>query len=88
MSYNAIVGHLNKQNEKEEDDPDSDFTFNSISSHRKVKNQYEDLVEWETGEATWEPIALIRSDDPFTLAKYDMDNGLLNEPGRNDKDTL
>ena len=57
MSYNSSVDHLNKQIEKEEDDPDSVFTFKSISNHRKVKNQYEVLVEWETGEATWEPIA-------------------------------
>ena len=81
MSYNAIVDHLNKQIEKEEDDPDSVFTFKRISNHRKVKNQYEVLVEWETGEATCEPIAFIRRDDPVTLAQYGMDNGLLSEPG-------
>ena len=73
---------LNKQIvKKEEGDPDSVFTFKSISDHRKVKGQYEVLVEWETGEATWEPISLIRRDDPVTHAQYGMDNGLLSEPG-------
>ena len=50
MSYNATVDHLNKQIEKKEDDPDSVFTFKSISSHREVNNQYENLVEWEIGD--------------------------------------
>ena len=81
MSYNAIVDFLSKQIEKEIDDPNSLYSYKSISNHRKVNNQYEVLVEWECGESTWEPVAIIRRDDPVTLAQYGKEHGLLDEPG-------
>ena len=81
MNYNAIVNLMNKQIEVESEDPDSAYTFKEISDHRYKNSTYEVLVEWECGEKTWEPIALMRQDDPVTLAKYGMEHNLLEKPG-------
>jgi hypothetical protein len=35
------------------------------------------LVEWETGETTYEPLDMIASDDPVTCAQYARENNLL-----------
>ena len=81
MNYNAIVDLLNKKIDREIEDETAAYTFKSISNHRKVKNKYEVFVEWETGEKIWEPIAIIRQDDPVTLAKYGLEHDILDEPG-------
>ena len=39
------------------------------------------LVEWETGETSYEPLNIIGDDDPVTCAAYAKANGLLNTPG-------
>jgi hypothetical protein len=39
------------------------------------------LVEWETGEITYEPLDLIASDDPVTCAEYAKKHNLLDIPG-------
>ena len=38
-------------------------------------------MEWENGEKTSEPLAVIAADDPVTCAIYARDNGLLTTPG-------
>ena len=81
MNYNAIVNLMNKQVENELDDPENAYTFKAISDHCKKNAKYDVLVEWEYGEKTWEPIAVMRQDDPVTLAKYGQENNLLDEPG-------
>ena len=35
------------------------------------------LVEWETGETTYEPLSAIAADDPVTCAEYAKKNNLL-----------
>jgi hypothetical protein len=35
------------------------------------------LVEWETGESTYAPLAFIASDDPITCAEYALKYNLL-----------
>ena len=40
------------------------------------KCQYNVLVEWETGEKTYEPLSVLATDDPATCASYDKRNGL------------
>ena len=39
------------------------------------------LVEWETGETTYEPLDLIASDDPVTCVEYARRNNLVDTPG-------
>ena len=38
---------------------------------------YNDQVEWETGEITFEPLSIIAADDPVTCAAYAKENDLL-----------
>ena len=45
-------------------------------------SKYNALIEWETGEHTWEPTNLLDLDDhKVDLAIYARDNGLLELPG-------
>ena len=81
MNYNSIIDLLNKQIYRKESNPDNAYSFKSIKDHKKTGSSYEVLVEWDGGEMTWEPIALMRHDDPVTLANYGKENNLLNEPG-------
>ena len=40
-------------------------------------SKYSVLVEWETGEITYEPLSIIAADDPVTCAAYAKENDLL-----------
>ena len=62
---NYIVDLFNKQIDREINDPDAVYSFKRISDHCKQGNKYKALVEWECGETTWEPIALMRMSCPF-----------------------
>ncbi|KAL7570929.1 hypothetical protein ACA910_002562 [Epithemia clementina (nom. ined.)] len=68
---------------------DSLFKFRDISAHQGpllptdphyCGSKYNVLVEWETGETTYEPLSVIANDDPITCAVYAKKNGLLDEP--------
>ena len=53
-----------------------------ISTDRNYKgSKYNILVEWETGETTYEPLNLIAKTDPVTCTIYAKKNGLLSTPG-------
>ena len=39
------------------------------------------LVEWESGESTYEPLDLIAGDDPVTCAEYALKSNLLDQTG-------
>ena len=44
-------------------------------------SSYNLLIEWETGEQTWEPLSNIIASDPYTCAVYAKEHTLLNTPG-------
>ena len=44
-------------------------------------SSYNLLIEWETGEQTWEPLSNIIASDPYTCAVYAKKHDLLNTPG-------
>ena len=44
-------------------------------------SSYNLLIEWETGEQTWEPLSNIIASDPYTCAVYAKEHDLLNTPG-------
>ena len=64
-------------------DKDDFFNMKGIKAHRKVKGpsnrveKWEVLVDWERAESTWEPLGVIFSDDPVTVAMYAKRNDLL-----------
>ena len=44
-------------------------------------SSYNLLIEWETGEQTWEPLSNIIASDPYICAVYAKEHDLLNTPG-------
>ena len=76
MSYNQLMDYIQKGTDAEED-PDSLFKFRDIVAHQgplestdpnHKRSKYNVMVEWESGEVTYEPLTLISKDDPITCA--------------------
>ena len=44
-------------------------------------SSYNVMIEWDTGETSYEPLSLIIQDNPMTCAVYAKKHGLLNTPG-------
>ena len=89
MSYNQLMDYIQKGTDAEED-PDSLFTFRDIVAHQgplestdpnHKGSKYNVMVEWESGEVTYEPLTLISKDDPITCAVYAKKHDLLNTTG-------
>ena len=89
LTYNEILEYIAK-NEEQGDDQAIVWKFKRIAGHQgPLKkgdpgyngSKFNVLVEWETGESTYEPLDVIAADDPVTCAIYAKDKGLLNEPG-------
>ena len=71
-------------------DTEQQYKFRRITEHQgplqKTDKDYKGstynvLVEWESGESTYEPLDLIASDDPVTCAEYVLMNNLLDQTG-------
>ena len=85
VSYNDIINHL------ENDQTDHGvWKFKSITAHQGPLSagdksykgsRWNVLVNWETGESTYEPLNLIAADDPVTCAIYAKENNLLEKEG-------
>lgn len=83
MAYGDILSHI-------ESPEDRMWKFKSIightgplgANHPSYKgSKWNVTVEWDNGERTEEPLSLIASDDPVTVAIYAGDNGLLDKDG-------
>ena len=89
MSYNQLMDYIQKGTDAEED-PDSLFKFRDIVAHQGPPeptdpnhkgSKYNVMVEWESGEVTYEPLTLISKDDPITCADYAKKHDLLDTRG-------
>ena len=89
MPYNQLMDYIQKVTDAEED-PDSLFKFRDIVAHQGPLESTDPnhkgskcnvMVEWETGEVTYEPLALISKDDPITCAVYAKKHDLLDTTG-------
>ena len=89
MSYNQLMDYIQKGTDAEED-PDSLFKFRDIVAHQgplestdpnHKGSKYNVMVEWESGEVTYEPLTLISKDDPVTCAVYAKKHDLLDTTG-------
>ena len=89
MSYNQLMDYIQKGTDAEED-PDSFFKFRDIVAHQgplestdpnHKGSKYNVMVEWESGEVTYEPLTLISKDDPITCAVYAKKHDLLDTTG-------
>ena len=50
------------------------------SKEKERKGRQDVLVLWDTGEKSWEPLEIIKKDDPVTVANYREERGLLKKP--------
>ena len=89
MSYNQLMDYIQKGTDAEED-PDSLFKFRDIVAHQgplestdpnHKGSKYNVMVEWESGEVTYEPLTLISKDDPIICAVYAKKHDLLDTTG-------
>ena len=89
MSYNQLMDYIQKGTDAEED-PDSLFKFRDIVAHQgplestdpnHKGSKYNFMVEWESGEVTYEPLTLFSKDDPITCAIYAKKHDLLDTTG-------
>lgn len=85
VSYNELIDNISKDETEE-----GLWKFKSISAHQGPLSpshpayngsKYNVLVNWETGESTFEPLATIAADDPITCAIYAKENDLLELDG-------
>jgi hypothetical protein len=90
FTYNEILDHIEKDNIDIESDTEQLYKFRRIAAHQGPLHTsdmdykgstYNVLVEWETGETTYEPLDMIASDDPITCAQYAKENILLDTDG-------
>ena len=88
LTYNEILEYI-AMNEKQDDDQAIVWKFKRIAGHQgPLKkgdpgyngSKFNVLVEWETGESTYEPLDVIAADNPVMCAIYAKDKGLLDEP--------
>ena len=71
--YNDICTFIEEQEERE----DGTWMWKKILNHRKQKSQHQVLLEWESGERTWEPIREIWRTYSFLLCEYAIEHNLV-----------
>ena len=90
IAYNELSALIEEQHDYEVQNPDRAWIYKGIighdgpldPKHPKYKgSKYNVLVLWEDGSETYEPLSVIRKDDPITCAKYAKEHGLLNTDG-------
>ena len=88
MNYNDLCDMLRRQDEAESEGTMEFFPYKEICGHKNVTgtdeykgSSWNVLVRWEDDSKTWEPLNIMIKDDPYAMAKYALDNKLLDEPG-------
>ena len=88
ISYNQLMEYLE---DKTDTGPLEDglSRFKCIKDHKEPYtssdpeyngSSYNLLIEWETGEQTWEPLSNIIASDPYTCAVYAKEHNLTQHP--------
>jgi hypothetical protein len=86
VSYNEILDFIERDTNAET----TIWRFKSISAHQGPLtsssphyngSRYNVLVNWESGESTYEPLSIIAADSPVVCAEYARKHGLLEEEG-------
>ena len=89
-SYNQLVDHLEAADNDANEISDDLFKFRAFIGHQGPHKptdpnwkgcKYNVLVDWETGEKTYEPLSVLAADDPVTWAMYAKENDLLHIDG-------
>ena len=86
ISYKQLVDHLEAAAHEDSEIRDDLFNFRALIGHQGPLKptdpswkgcKYNVLVDWETGEKTFEPLSVLAADDPVTCASYAKENDLL-----------
>ena len=86
ISYNVLMDHLEAAANEDNEISDDLYKFRALIGHQwplKTTDpiwkgcKYNILVDWETGEKTYEPLSVLAADDPVTCATYAKENDLL-----------
>ena len=86
ISYNQLGDHLEAASNDDDEISDDLFKFRALIGHQGPLKptdpnwkgcKYNVLVDWETGEKTYEPLSVLAADDPMTCAMYAKENDLL-----------
>ena len=64
-----------------QDDGADLWSFKKVLSHKHVEGKAMVELLWDNGDVSWEPVNVIRKDDPVTLATYAKEKGLDNTRG-------
>ena len=90
ISYSQLVDHLEATSNEENETNDDLYKHRALNGHQgplKATDpnwkgcKYDVLVEWETGEKTYEPTLVLTADDPVTYTSYAKENDLLHIEG-------
>ena len=85
ISYNQVLNYLEKDNQED----GSLYKFRATTNHHEPLKKsdpnyngslYNEMVGWETGEITEEPLSIIAQDDPVTCAAYAKEDNILHQP--------
>ena len=90
ISYNQLVDRLEAAAQEDNEISDDLFKFRALICHQGTLKptdpnwkgcKYNVLVDWETGEKTYEPLSVLAADDPVTCASYAKKNDQLHVDG-------
>ena len=90
ISYNQLVDHLEAAANDDNEISDDLFKFRALICHQGPLKptdpnwngcKYNVLVDWKTGEKTYELLSVLAADDPVTCALYAKENDLLHIDG-------
>ena len=90
ISYNQLVDHLEAGGNDDNEISDDLFKFRALIGHQGPLKptdpswkgcKYNGLVDWVTGEKTYEPLSVLAAVDPVTCAMYAKENDLLHIDG-------
>ena len=90
ISYNQLVDHLEAASNEDNMISDDLYKFRAIIGHKGPLKptdpnwkgcKFNVLVEWETGDKTYEHLSILAADDPVACATYAKENDLLHIDG-------
>ena len=86
ISYNQLVDHQEAPANEDNEICDDMHIFRALIGYQGPLKptdpnwkgcKFNGLVEWETGEKTYEPLSILAADDQVTCATYAKENDLL-----------
>ena len=90
ISYNQLVDYLEAEASKDHDITEDLFKFRALIGHQGSLKptdpnwkgcKYIVLVDWETGEKTYETLSVLAAGDPVTCPTYAKENDLIHMDG-------